>query len=209
MDICSCLSLTSFVRYVDEGKRGPALKTVLFLMLGIVSHISTAAIVPFALYISHKKRALRRDVLSLLGVMATVAFLFVLAIKTFYNIAPQNVTAACGFDFGMMAENYLFFWGRLLFSSFWTLARPDLTDWGEMVFGAGALCMGLWAGFRGQWKGEAAIIWIALSLLPSAFAPTRIRSIDTFRTFALFVFIQCGDGLCCGSHPLVWARACA
>ena len=153
MDICSCLSLTSFVRYVDEGKRGPALKTVLFLMLGIVSHISTAAIVPFALYISHKKRALRRDVLSLLGVMATVAFLFVLAIKTFYNIAPQNVTAARGFDFGMMAENYLFFWGRLLFSSFWTLARPDLTDWGEMVFGAGALCMGLWAGFRGQWKG--------------------------------------------------------
>ena len=110
---------------MDEEKRGPALKTMLFLVLGIASHISTAAIVPFATYIAYKKRALRREVLSL-DVMATVAFLSVLAIKTFYSIAPQNVIAARGFEFGMMVENYLFFWGRLLFSSFWIPARLDL-----------------------------------------------------------------------------------
>ena len=178
--ICSCLSLRSFVRYVDEGKRGPALKTLLFLVLGIASHISTAAIVPFALYISHKKRALRREVLSLLGVMATVVFLSVLAIKTFYSVAPQNVIAARGLDFGMMAENYLFFWGRLLCSSFWIPPRPDLIGWWEMAFGAGALFMGLWAGFRGRWKGEAAIIWIALSLLPPLLLqPEYVRSIPS------------------------------
>ena len=65
---------------MDEGKRGPALRTLLFLVSGIASYVSTAVIVPFALYIAHKKRALRREVLSLSGVMATVAFLSVLAI---------------------------------------------------------------------------------------------------------------------------------
>ena len=98
--------------------------------------------------------------------MATVTLLSVLAIKTFYSVAPQNVIAARGFDFGMMADNYLLFWGRLLFSSFWIPARPDLIGWGEMAFGAGALCMGLWAGFCGRWKEEAAIIWITLSPFP-------------------------------------------
>lgn len=178
--ICSCLYLTSFVRYVDEGKRGPALRALLFLMLGIASHISTVVIVPFTLYIAYKKRALRKETLSFLSVMVTVSFLSVLAIKTFYSVAPQNVIVARGFDFGMMAENYLFFWGRLLFSSFWIPARPDLIGWGEIAFGAGVLCMGLWAGFCGRWKGEAAIIWIALSLLPPLLLqPEYVRSIPS------------------------------
>ena len=34
-------------------------------------------------------------------------------------------------------------------------ARPDLIGWGNGVE-LGALFIGLWAGFRGQWKGEAA-----------------------------------------------------
>ena len=64
-----------FVQYVDKGGAAAAAGTVLLQVLGIASHISAAAIVPFAFYIAYKKRALRREVMSLLGVMAVFGLL--------------------------------------------------------------------------------------------------------------------------------------
>ena len=178
--ICSCLSLALFVQYVDKGGAAAAAGTVLLQVLGIASHISAAAIVPFAFYIAYKKRALRREVMSLLGVMAVFGLLSVLAIKMLYVVAPQNMIAARGFDLWMAAENYLFLWGRLLSSSYWIPARPDLIGGGEIALGAGALCVGLWAGFRSEWKGGAAVVWIGLSLLPPLLLqPEYVRTLSS------------------------------
>ena len=109
--------------------------------------MSAAAIVPFAFYIAYKKRALRREVMSLLGVMAVFGLLSRVAIKMLCVVA-QNMIAARGFDLWMTAEDYLFLWGRLLSSSYWIPARPDLIG-GNSAWSR-ALCVGLWAGFRSE-----------------------------------------------------------
>ena len=196
--ICMGLCLWGFVECAERDRPRAGLGSVVALLAGVLTHISAVTVVPFALWVVHRRGALSGLTLFRGLAMGGGALALVFAIKSYYTGAPQNTIAATGFDGMAAAKTYLFLWGRLLLSTFWMPARPDLVAVGEPAVGAVACCLGAWILLRYRGEGAFALAWIALALLPIlSLAPEYVRSISAGPSRYLYIS--------CVGMAFVWA----
>ncbi|MGY8822411.1 MAG: tetratricopeptide repeat protein [Candidatus Latescibacterota bacterium] len=177
--LCMCGGLLAYISYTETGHRRYIIIATLLWLAGLLSHISAAAIIPFACYMAWKRGrgvgGLWRTSAGLL-VGASVG---VVAIKLYYRAAPQNSIAAESIDLLAIVYNYLFLWGRLIVSAHWLPQELGVVGNFELAVGVLGIGWMSWSIARRISPWDIVALWVALMLLPPLLLdPTYIREIS-------------------------------
>ena len=171
--VCALLSLGAYLAYLDTGSRGWWGLFVLCLLLGLMAHLSAAAVVPFVLVYRWRQggqwRALGRQALAL-GVPLAGALAVLLAVtshqtSTWWSIGEYAEHSLLSLAAGM-GRMLLWFVSRLLTTAHWIpLPIYQLQTW-ELFLG-GALLAGLLVSIWKQvWPAWLWAVWLLFWLVP-------------------------------------------
>jgi hypothetical protein len=146
--------------------------------LGALSHISAAVFVPCAFYLARRRHLPMSRAFAAAALLGFVALGLVWAIRSYYEMAPQNSITARSIDVWAALYNYLFLWGRLVVSAHgFPMVLGAVSEW-EVVLGGIVFVLGIGAVVRGTRPLAEIAIWIGLALLPPLLLdPQYVRTI--------------------------------
>lgn len=172
--IWSLAALLCYLRCSDTDRRGWQVLFIVFLVLGLFSHISSIAMWPFCLYWTwHKTNSIKKALRQL--VPAAVSLLPMLIVAIHITQKESSTWESIDeFHAGSGAETipsqrwYLLMWflSRLLTTAHWLLLDVYKLQSGEIYLGAGVFAVLMALIWKKRLPGALWATWVLLSLLP-------------------------------------------
>lgn len=160
-----CLAILCFEHWQRTNRASSLLLTYIFALLGILTHISAALALPICLLIALQKLVQRRSVYALLPLTCIAAFL-ILAIRFYYERAPQTSILVSELSIVESAKAYFFMLGRLMTTTHWLFIAPYKTYTWEYYVSAVIALGACWCIFRQKSPVNIWCCWIILGLGP-------------------------------------------
>ena len=164
--IYALLAIITYLRYTESGSLRYLFWTYVALLLGVLTHISAAAVLPFFVYIPYLRKQRIRPLIWRLLPLALLLAAVVYALKTSYPQAPQASLLAKELDLVGVPYNFLLFWSRLISTAHWLPILLHEYRVGELLVGllitaALAVAMIRRISPLAEWT-----LWICLGFLP-------------------------------------------